>query len=446
MVSLRGTTVPKQSKRLGIASLSLAMTRNIKIRLLISFILLFLFPTPSFADVVGSFSKIEGRVDILKEGAPTTVPVKVNDNVSMGDIVRTKSDGKAEITFKDDTTVRLAPETRMKIDEYVFNPDNSRKTGALGLFRGKVRAVVSKTKGGIIPVGISTSSFNINTPTAIAGVKGTDFFVFYDKGMTGVIFKEGSGFVANPNMPDKTVHINAGQITFVAAPNAPPLTPRPASNIEMAQHSKDTTPAEKPKEKKEEGQRPKEEKSEVKEAKAEDKGDKSKEDKKGDGKSEVKEAKLAPASSKQGAEDSGSSKGSEGEGSNTQTTSGTVEVAKADTGGIAASGGAEGNMGQGAVEQAPVMTIADKPALVSDIGAFSPNNIAMTGTNPIMPAAGGNVFGFTPAGAGVIPNAVATAPALTTNSVPDMTTLLPVTVTQPQTLKNTDVTVNVVFQ
>src|SRR3989338_3291845 len=212
-------------------------------------LILSLTSTLAFADVVGSFSKIEGRVDILKEGETTTAPVKVNDNVSMGDIVRTKSDGKAELTFKDDTTVRLASETRMKIDEYVFNPDNSRKTGALGLFRGKVRAVVSKAKGGIIPVGLSTSSFNINTPTAIAGVKGSIIFVFHARGITGVIFEKGQGFVANLNMPDKIVNINAGQITIVK-PDAPQLPPRPASSIEMAQHTKDTTPAEKPKEKK----------------------------------------------------------------------------------------------------------------------------------------------------------------------------------------------------
>ncbi|MBI5748222.1 MAG: FecR domain-containing protein [Nitrospinae bacterium] len=434
MVSLRGTTVPKQSKRLGIASLSLAMTRNIKIRLLISFILLFLFPTPSFADSstgseVGSFSKIEGRVDILKEGAPTTAPVKVNDNVSMGDIVRTKSDGKAEITFKDDTTVRLAPETRMKIDEYVFNPDNSRKTGALGLFRGKVRAVVSKTKGGIIPVGISTSSFNINTPTAIAGVKGTDFFVFYAQGMTGVIFKEGSGFVANPNMPDKIVNINAGQITFVAAPNAPPLTPRPASNIEMAQHSKDTTPAEKPKEKKEEGQKPKEEKSEVKEAKAEDKGDKGKEDKKDEGKSEVKEAKA------EGKQDGGESEG-EGETLLASTSEGTHAENKA------GENQSEGTPQSPATEQAPLMTMADKPPPAMEAVSFSAVDMTMAGPDLMSPTIGGDLFGFAPpTDIGVIPDTIAT-----TTTIPDISTLLPITETQPQTLKNTDVTVNVVFQ
>ncbi len=366
--------------------------------------------TLTYADTVGFFSKVEGRVDILKEGDTKAIPVKVNDNVSMGDIVRTKSDGKAEITFKDDTTVRLAPETRMKIDEYVFNPDNSRKTGALGLFRGKVRAVVSKTKGGIIPVGISTSSFNINTPTAIAGVKGTDFFVFYDKGMTGVIFKEGSGFVANPNMPDKIVNINAGQITFIKI-DTPPLPPRPASNIEMAQHSKDTTPAEKPKEKKEEGQKPKEEKSQIKEAKAETKGDKeesSEEEKLGDGKSEIKKETSEGDDSK-----------NEGETTHRYTSRGAPPGEKASE-------------------------TAGEPVTLtySPLTEASPRDEKMGSGQAQVNSSGFTTdIGFTPADIGVIPDIVSTI-----NTIPDTTILLPVTETQPQTLKNTDVTVNVKFQ
>jgi hypothetical protein len=261
----------------------------------IGFILSLLLPLTAFAETVGYFSLVEGRVDILKAGKTSAVPVKRNDNVSMGDIVRTKSDGRTEITFKDETTVKLAPETRIKIDEYTFNPDNSRNKGVLNLFRGKVRSVVTKSKG-IIPIGLGISSFNVNTPTAIAGVRGTDFFVFFDKGITGVIFKVGQGFVINPNMPDKIININAGQVSFVINPNIPPAPPRPATKVEMTQHAKDTAPAEKPKEKKEE--KAEKEPSKTVEAKAEKKEEEKekKEEKKEEGKpaEEVKAGEKIP--------------------------------------------------------------------------------------------------------------------------------------------------------
>ncbi|HBO84099.1 MAG TPA: hypothetical protein DD641_03820, partial [Deltaproteobacteria bacterium] len=208
---------------------------------IVIFFIMILLPSLAFAEVVGYFSKIEGRVDILRVGADTAVSVRIGDPVSMGDIVRTKSDGKAEIIFKDETSVRLAPDTRVRIDEYTFNPDNTRNKGVLNLFRGKIRAVVSKVVGRVIPAGIGASTFNVNTPTAIAGVRGTDFFVFYVAGITGVAFKEGQGFVYTLNLPGAVVTIRGGQVTFVANQDTPPQPPRPASDFELIKHSNDTT-------------------------------------------------------------------------------------------------------------------------------------------------------------------------------------------------------------
>ncbi len=202
---------------------------------------LLLFPAVSFAEYVGSFSRIEGRVDLLRAGATAVVRARQGDGVSNGDIIRTKSDGRAEILFKDDTTVTVAPESRLKIDEYTFNPDNSRNKGILSLLRGKLRAAVSKVKAGLIPVSIGASTFNINTPTTVAGVRGTVLFVFYERGITGVVFKEGSGFVYNQNIPERIVNVSEGQATFILRDDAPPLPPRPATDAEMSQHIIDTT-------------------------------------------------------------------------------------------------------------------------------------------------------------------------------------------------------------
>lgn len=217
--------------------------------LLYLFIILFVLPVAAFAEAVGTFSRVEGRVDMLREGKGSAVIVKVGDSVLMGDIIRTKSDGKAEILFRDKTTVSLAPKTRIKIDEYIFNPDNSRKQGFIGLFRGKIRAVVSKAKvASAIPVATGASTFNIQTPTATAGVRGTDLFVFYNRGVTGVLFKEGLGFVYNNNMPGRIVNVSAGQITYILRPDTPPLPPRQATDAELSQHVKDATVEEKPEE------------------------------------------------------------------------------------------------------------------------------------------------------------------------------------------------------
>ena len=174
-------------------------------------------PSITFAKAAGFFSQVEGKVDILREGENTPVLVSRGDTVSTGDIIRTKLDSSAEIIFKDETSVRLAPETRIKIDDYIYNPDNSLDKGTISLLRGKIRATVSKTKGGVIPASGGGSTFDVHTPTAIAGVRGTSLFVWYYDGITGVMFKDGFGFVYNPNdcAPSQAVNVSDSQITFI---------------------------------------------------------------------------------------------------------------------------------------------------------------------------------------------------------------------------------------
>ena len=185
----------------------------------ILFAIMAALPSITFAGAAGFFSRVEGNVDILREGAKTPALVSKGDTVSTGDVIRTKIDSRAEIIFKDETLVRLAPETRIKIDEYLD----------ISLLRGKVKAVVSTT-------------FNIQTPTAVAGVRDTTIFVFYQFGATGVIFKGGSGLVSNPNdcAPSRAVNVNDGQISFVSGECAPPSAARDVTGAELSRHTTDT--------------------------------------------------------------------------------------------------------------------------------------------------------------------------------------------------------------
>ncbi|MEM4188253.1 MAG: hypothetical protein QXN56_03735, partial [Candidatus Hadarchaeum sp.] len=48
---------------------------------------------------VGKVTKVIGRVDVLKVGQSSVMPVKEGDPVDVGDIFRTKTGSAAEITF-----------------------------------------------------------------------------------------------------------------------------------------------------------------------------------------------------------------------------------------------------------------------------------------------------------------------------------------------------------
>jgi len=202
--------------------------------------LLLLLPLSAWAAPVGTFTKIEGRVDILRTRGGEAAVVRVGDPVNMGDAIRTKQNSKAEIQFKDDSVIQLAPETRITIDEYSFRGE-VRERGMIGLFRGKLRAIVSKLRASVVPASMGASNFNIKTPTAIAGVRGTDLIVFYERGHTGVVFLDGTGFVYNPSLPDRIVPISGGQATVVPSGTQPPQAAFPISDSFVAPYLKETT-------------------------------------------------------------------------------------------------------------------------------------------------------------------------------------------------------------
>ena len=191
------------------------------------------------AEPVGRITAVEGKVELLKAGALPASPAKAGDPVFARDIVRTKSDSRAEVTFNDGNRIKIAQRSRVDISEYTAD------RGIIGLPRGKVEAIVDK-KG---PTKISTSQeghrFEIHTATAVAGVRGTDFFVFTGMNVTGILVKEGSVYAYNPNFPKNVVTVPAGSITMVPE-KSPPRTPRPATPGEMQAHEKDM-PADKPK-------------------------------------------------------------------------------------------------------------------------------------------------------------------------------------------------------
>ena len=68
--------------------------------------------------MVGRFSLIVGQVDLLKGGKLPAISAKMEAGVEPGDIIRTKSRGKAQLTMVDDSVITLAPESRLAIADY----------------------------------------------------------------------------------------------------------------------------------------------------------------------------------------------------------------------------------------------------------------------------------------------------------------------------------------
>ncbi len=121
------------------------------------------------ADVVGRLTQVEGRVDILRGGQLPATPVKVDDGVQTGDVIRTKSLSKAQITFIDNSTMTIAPESRVGIEAYMVDSAQEKRNAVIQLFQGLAHVVVNKVFKSAEP------DFVVKTNTAVMGVRGTDF-------------------------------------------------------------------------------------------------------------------------------------------------------------------------------------------------------------------------------------------------------------------------------
>ncbi|TAN43308.1 MAG: hypothetical protein EPN22_10265 [Nitrospirae bacterium] len=195
------------------------------------------FTSAAYAEeYVGKFSAVDGRVDLLKNGKMPAIIAEAGLPVSPNDIVRTKSNSKAEIAFNDGNVIRLAEKTRLALSEYI-----SGGTASLFLSIGKVEASVAKKLTKTISLFNQKSRFELRTPNAVAGVRGTEYHVGFDGSVTQVIVKEGVVAVINHKLPDMPVIVTGGHFTVVEQQKAP-TQEKPVTTDTIKKLEKEVTP------------------------------------------------------------------------------------------------------------------------------------------------------------------------------------------------------------
>jgi hypothetical protein len=127
--------------------------------------LLLLSPTITNANV-GTVTEQTGPTEIKRE--KNVIPSAKDTGVEMQDTITT-ANGRAGITFKDDTKVQITEHSKLVIDTFVY--DDSKKTGKLGM---KMALGTIKYASGQIAKS-DPQQVMVETPTATIGVRGTDF-------------------------------------------------------------------------------------------------------------------------------------------------------------------------------------------------------------------------------------------------------------------------------
>jgi hypothetical protein len=99
----------------------------------------------------------------------------VGTAVRAADVIVTGADGAAGITFNDNSLVSVGPSSVFAIDKYAFDTTTYAGEFQGTLSKGRLAAVSGKM------VKQSPESMKIRTPSAIMGVRGTEFVVQVDE-------------------------------------------------------------------------------------------------------------------------------------------------------------------------------------------------------------------------------------------------------------------------
>jgi hypothetical protein len=115
-------------------------------------------PAPGLAEPVGKMTAVQTQVNKAGVGA-----IGVGSGISLGDRLASNATGLGLILFNDQSSVKIGPNSKLTIDEFVYSP------GGFGDFGISMDRGVSRFFGGQVS---KKGQMRITTPHVILGVRG----------------------------------------------------------------------------------------------------------------------------------------------------------------------------------------------------------------------------------------------------------------------------------
>lgn len=170
---------------------------------------------PADEATIGVAEIVRGFPGLIRDGRQSVISPL--ENLHAGDILVTAKGSRVQLRLTDDTLITLGENTWFEISTY---SDRSRAPVAkFKLDRGAFRL-----KTGALP-GRRNATFEISTPAAVIGVRGTDFWggdIFENAQIDVALLSEGHVYVTNEF---GTVDIQDVGYGTTVVPGSPPSTP-----------------------------------------------------------------------------------------------------------------------------------------------------------------------------------------------------------------------------
>lgn len=133
--------------------------------------------------------QIKGKSEIVRGGK--TIPAKVNELIQKGDLLRTHKDASVSVQLSSGAMFKMAADTEVMLADLVR--DNSGFRVKLDVRRGSLANKIDQMGG--------KDNYTVQAPTAVAGVRGTEFLVEINEAVNQatVLVNDGSVAVQDPS-------------------------------------------------------------------------------------------------------------------------------------------------------------------------------------------------------------------------------------------------------
>lgn len=131
---------------------------------------------------VGTVEEVSGQAWSLS--GKSRSPLQKDAVVYQSDRIETGPKSKVTLQFLDDNSIVVTENSVLELAQFSFNEDITKRNTLLNLMKGKVRSDVKQKY-----IGKEQSFYQVKTPSAVAGVRGTDFVVSVDDSQDDLITK-----------------------------------------------------------------------------------------------------------------------------------------------------------------------------------------------------------------------------------------------------------------
>ncbi len=185
---------------------------------------------PSIVQNDGLVNFIAGDVKIVADGK--TVSANVGDKITQGMIVKTGAKAIVDIYFQG-SVIRILEKSSVVMKELVKNLSENKELTELYVENGQMFSKVTRKLS-------QGEKFRVNTPTAVAGVRGTEFLVSEKEGKSTIACIEGKVAVKESSSDDSAfVEVEAGKEANVEKGKPVSVDELKAQNMENIKRIKD---------------------------------------------------------------------------------------------------------------------------------------------------------------------------------------------------------------